>query len=169
MSGLSTDSVTKVVATPDQTKDSMQPAVCVGAIDKAKTKGESLPVAQQSQNFFPDNPEEKKEKVQSLQELMADGDISNSGLTEQQQMQEFLRKYNFKNLGEAQQKIAQIREERKQLRIKLDQFQKNFEQVHNRKIRYTKDIVSVQTEFARYKSLKGEASLIEKFMKTLPK
>ncbi len=100
---------------------------------------------------------------------MADGDISNSGMTEQQQLQEFLRKYNFKTLGEAQQKIAQIREERKQLRIKLDQFQKNFEQVHNRKIRYTKDIVSVQTEFARYKSLKGEASLIEKFMKTLPK
>ncbi len=66
MSGLSADSVTKVVATPDQTKDSMQSAGGVGAIDKAKIKGETLPVAQQSQNFFPDNPEEKKEKVQSL-------------------------------------------------------------------------------------------------------
>jgi hypothetical protein len=37
---------------------------------------------------------------------MADGDISNSGMTDQQQLQEFLNKYNFKTLGEAQQKIS---------------------------------------------------------------
>lgn len=55
------------------------------------------------------------------------------------------------------------------LRVKLDSFQKNFEQVHNRKIRYTKDIVSVQSEFKRYKDLKVDATQIEKFAKTLPK
>ena len=48
--------------------------------------------------MLPNNPEEKKEKAQSLQELIGDGgDINNSGLTEEQQLQEFLRKYNFKS------------------------------------------------------------------------
>jgi hypothetical protein len=55
-----------------------------GANDKVKKPGTSTssesPATTQNQNFFPNNPEEKK--GQSLQELMADGDISNSGMTD---------------------------------------------------------------------------------------
>ena len=65
--------------------------------------------------------------------------------------------------------MQQIKTERKDLRIKLDAFQKNFEQVHNRKIRYTKDIESVQHEFKRYKELKSEIAKIEEMAKQLPK
>ena len=57
---------------------------------------------------------------------------------------------------------------RKDLRIKLDAFQKNFENVHSRKIRYTKDIVPVQSEFKNYKDLKQEAQKIESVLKLLP-
>ena len=53
------------------------------------------------------------------------------------------RKLNIHNIGEAQKRLAEVKAERKELRTKLDQFQKNFEAVHNRKIRYTKDIVAV--------------------------
>jgi multidrug resistance efflux pump len=96
-------------------------------------------------------------------------DDPNAQLSEQQQLELFQKKYNFKSQAEAAAKLQQIKEERKVLRAKLDTFQKNFEQVHNRKIRYTKDIVSVQSEFKRYKDLKVDASQIEKFLKTLPK
>jgi hypothetical protein len=41
--------------------------------------------------------------------------------------------------------------------------------VHNRKIRYTKDIVAVQSEFKRYKDLKVDVAKIEKSMRSLPK
>ena len=41
--------------------------------------------------------------------------------------------------------------------------------MHNRKIRYTKDIVAVQTEFKRYKDLKVDVAKIEKNMKHLPR
>jgi hypothetical protein len=54
--------------------------------------------------------------------------------------------------------MLKIREQRKELRVKLDQFQKNFEATHKRKIRYTKDIVPVQSEFKLYKDLKVEAT-----------
>ena len=41
--------------------------------------------------------------------------------------------------------------------------------MHNRKIRYTKDIVAVQSEFKRYKDLKVDVAKIEKCLKLLPK
>ena len=79
------------------------------------------------------------------------------------------RKYAIHNLVDAQKRLASIKAERKELRTKLDQFQKNFEAVHNRKIRYTKDIVAVQGEFKKYKDLKVDVAKIEKSMKNLPK
>ena len=39
--------------------------------------------------------------------------------------------------------------------------------MHNRKIRYTKDIVAVQSEFKRYKDLKNDVAKIEKLLKHL--
>ena len=75
------------------------------------------------------------------------------------------RKLNIHTVPEAQKRLAEIKAERKELRTKLDQFQKNFEAVHNRKIRYTKDIVAVQVEFKRYKDLKNDVAKIEKLIK----
>jgi hypothetical protein len=43
-------------------------------------------------------------------------------VSEAQQLDDFKKKYNFKNQAEAQAKLLQIREQRKQLRTKLDQF-----------------------------------------------
>jgi hypothetical protein len=54
-----------------------------------------------------------------------------------------------------------LKKERKDLRVKLDGFQKTFEQTHNRKIRYTKDIGPVSLDFKRYKELKEEISKFE--------
>ena len=68
-------------------------------------------------------------------------------------------------MQEGQKRLSEIKAERKELRTKLDQFQKNFEAVHNRKIRYTKDIVAVQVEFKRYKDLKNDVAKIEKLIK----
>ena len=58
-------------------------------------------------------------------------------------------------------KLNDIKNERKGLRTKLDQFQKDFEESHHRKIRYTKDIVPVQSEFKRYKDLKVDIAKFE--------
>ena len=84
-------------------------------------------------------------------------------------MEELKRKFAITTLIDAQKRLASIKAERKELRTKLDQFQKNFEAVHNRKIRYTKDIVAVQSEFKRYKDLKVDVAKIEKLMSLLPK
>ena len=75
------------------------------------------------------------------------------------------RKLNIHTVQEGQKRLSEIKAERKELRTKLDQFQKNFEAVHNRKIRYTKDIVAVQVEFKRYKDLKNDVAKIEKLIK----
>jgi hypothetical protein len=58
-------------------------------------------------------------------------------------------------------KLQEIKNERKDLRVKLDLFQKNFEANHNRKIRYTKDIAPVSQDFKRYKDLKAEIKKLE--------
>lgn len=84
-------------------------------------------------------------------------------------LDEMRRKYAIQTVVDAQKKLSQIKSERKELRTKLDMFQKNFEAVHNRKIRYTKDIVAVQSEFKRYKDLKVDVANIEKGMRYLPK
>ena len=60
ISGLSADSAIKTVSAPDQAKESQVTSSSPGsATDKAKKPGESS-VTPQNQNFFPNNPEEKK-------------------------------------------------------------------------------------------------------------
>lgn len=54
-----------------------------------------------------------------------------------------MQKYNITNQLQAEKKLKEIKGERKELRGKLDTFQREFEVTHNRKIRYTKDIVKV--------------------------
>ena len=67
-----------------------------------------------------------------------------------------MKKYNLKNIIEAQKKALELKHERRELRTKLDKFQKDFEANHKRKIAYTKDIGPVANEFKRYRELKAE-------------
>ena len=75
-----------------------------------------------------------------------------------------MKKYGLKNIVEAQKKYNELKVERKELRLKLDNFQKNFEQIHNRKIRYTKDIGPVNADFKKYKDLKNELAKFEQLI-----
>lgn len=54
-----------------------------------------------------------------------------------------IKQNGFKTSLDVARKLNEIKNERKGLRVQLDQFQKNFEDTHKRKIRYTKDIVPV--------------------------
>ena len=72
-----------------------------------------------------------------------------------------IKQNGFRNQSDVQRKLNEIKNERKGLRTQLDQFQKNFEETHKRKIRYTKDIVPVQAEFKRYKDLKMDIAKLE--------
>ena len=81
--------------------------------------------------------------------------------------QTLMRKYGVKNKQETQQKYLEMKTERRELRVKLDKFQKDFEQTHNRKIRYTKDIAPVANDFKRYKEMKGELQKLEVLIQAL--
>ena len=48
------------------------------------------------------------------------------------------------------------------MRQKLDAYQKDFMNLHNRRIKYRNDIKPVQEEFKRYKDLKDEIANMEK-------
>jgi hypothetical protein len=72
-----------------------------------------------------------------------------------------IKQNGFRNAVDVTRKLNEIKNERKILRSQLDQFQKNFEETHKRKIRYTKDIVPVQQEFKRYKDLKVDIAKLE--------
>ena len=60
-----------------------------------------------------------------------------------------------------------MKQERRDLRTKLDKFQKDFETANNRKIRYTKDIAPVANDFKRYKDMKGELLKLEVLVQAL--
>ena len=75
-----------------------------------------------------------------------------------------MKKYNLKNIIEVQRKYIELKQERRDLRTKLDNFQKTFETTHNRKIRYTKDIGPIGGEFKRYKELKLEIIKFEQII-----
>lgn len=76
-----------------------------------------------------------------------------------------IKQNGFHSAHDVNRKLNEIKNERKSLRTKLDQFQKNFEESHKRKIRYTKDIVPVQVEFKRYKDLKVDIAKLEQVQK----
>ena len=69
--------------------------------------------------------------------------------------------YGLKSMGEAKDKYEDLKNERKSLRKKLDKFQKDFESIHNRKIKYTKDIAPVSNDFKLYKEMKIDLGKFE--------
>ena len=62
---------------------------------------------------------------------------------------------------QVEKKIKEIKNERKELRERIQQYQKDFENTHNRKIRYARDIAPIDTEYKRYKDLKAELQRLE--------
>ena len=58
--------------------------------------------------------------------------------------------------------MEEHKKERGNLRAKLDQFRKQFEQTYNRKIKFKRDIKDVEGEFKRYKDLKDDIQKMEK-------
>ena len=78
--------------------------------------------------------------------------------------QYLLKKYNLRNQLEAQKKALDLKHERRELRVKLDKFQRDFETNHQRKIRYTKDIGPVAGDFKRYKELKVELHKFDQWL-----
>ena len=80
----------------------------------------------------------------------------------------------MKKLGLADEKdlkkqIHDYMKERKHLRKVLDTFQKDFQKTYNRKLRFTKDISPVASEFKRYKELKKEIAKLEIVLNKLKK
>jgi len=75
-----------------------------------------------------------------------------------------LKKHGLRTQIEAQKKFLDLKQERRDLRAKLDKFQKDFETNHQRKIRYTKDIGPVAHDFKRYKELKIELAKFEQLI-----
>lgn len=104
------------------------------------------------------NPEEEEEKQSSK-----------VGAYAKQPTDALMIKYGLKNAIEAQKKFIELKQERKELRVKLDEFQRNFESTHNRKIKYTKDVAPVASDFKRYKDLKVELGKFEQMLPTLAK
>ena len=62
-------------------------------------------------------------------------------------------------------RLAEVKKERADLRIVLDNFQRDFVAKNNRKIKYNKDIASVAKEFKTYKELKTIIAELESQIK----
>lgn len=61
--------------------------------------------------------------------------------------------------------IARIKEERKELRVKIEAYQREFEANNNRRIRYVRDIQPIEGEYKRYKDLKNDLQKYEEMLK----
>ena len=72
-----------------------------------------------------------------------------------------LGKIEFKGREEIVRVIKELKIERGKLRTQLDQFQKDFIKLNNRKIKYNKDIAPCAAQFQRYKELKKIIAKIE--------
>jgi leucyl aminopeptidase (aminopeptidase T) len=83
--------------------------------------------------------------------------------------EELMKKLGLENEKELKKQIHEFMKERKHLRRVLDTFQKEFLKTYNRKLRFTKDISPVASEFKRYKELKKEIAKLENVLNNLKK
>lgn len=83
--------------------------------------------------------------------------------------EDLMKKLGLKDEKDLKKQIHEYMKERKHLRKVLDAFQKDFQKTYNRKLRFTKDIVPVASEFKRYKELKKEIAKLENLMNNLKK
>lgn len=61
--------------------------------------------------------------------------------------------------------MQSIKDERRSLREKIENYQASFEKNHNRKIRYVRDIQPIETEYRRYKELKAQLLRLEEALR----
>ena len=83
--------------------------------------------------------------------------------------EELMKKIGVENERDLKKYIHEYMKERKHLRKVLDTFQKDFLKTYNRKLRFTKDISPVASEFKRYKELKKEIVKLENVLNSLKK
>ena len=60
--------------------------------------------------------------------------------------------------------IKNIKTERRELRERIEAFQREFEATNNRKIRYARDIAPIDHQYKRYKDLKAELLKYEEML-----
>jgi hypothetical protein len=84
-------------------------------------------------------------------------------------VKDLMKKMNFDGEKDLKKRIHDFMKERKHLRKVLDTFQKDFQKTYNRKLRFTKDISPVASEFKRYKELKKEISKLEIILNRIKK
>ncbi|CAI2375197.1 unnamed protein product [Moneuplotes crassus] len=82
---------------------------------------------------------------------------------------ELMARMGMDNERDLKKQIHDFMKERKHLRKVLDMFQKDFLKTYNRKLRFTKDISPVASEFKRYKELKKEIAKLENILTNLKK
>ncbi|EGR31678.1 hypothetical protein IMG5_104540 [Ichthyophthirius multifiliis] len=68
---------------------------------------------------------------------------------------------NQNSLNVVDEKIAQLKLKRQILKEKLQIYQDEFQKMHNRKIRYHKDIIPVEQEYQQYKEISKEIQKLE--------
>ena len=54
--------------------------------------------------------------------------------------------------------------ERKKLREQIENYQKEFEQINNRRIRFVRDIAPIEAEYKKYKELKQDLQKYEEML-----
>lgn len=82
-------------------------------------------------------------------------------------LKEFLDKKGGEEMSQQriQAEIARIKEDRKQLRIKIQAYQREFEANNNRRIRYVRDIQPIEGEYKKYKDLKNDLLKYEEMLR----
>lgn len=82
-------------------------------------------------------------------------------------LKEFLEKKGGEEMSQEkiEAEIARIKEERKELRVKIEAYQKEFEANNNRRIRYVRDIQPIDAEYKKYKDLKNDLLKYEEMLK----
>jgi site-specific recombinase XerD len=63
-----------------------------------------------------------------------------------------------------EQLISNIKVERKRLREQIENYQREFEQINNRRIRFVRDIAPIENEYKKYKELKQDLQKYEEML-----
>lgn len=80
-------------------------------------------------------------------------------------LKEHIDKAGGQNKEELEARIRNIKNERKELRERIESYQAEFERTHNRRIKYVRDIQPIDAEYRRYKDLKVELQRLEEILR----
>merc|ERR1711957_797714 len=102
------------------------------------------------------NPQNQKKKIEGDKELdlvLLGSDI-NQGQKRSKSQANKERKYTKNDLIAMERELDVIKKDQVDLKQKLHNYQKEFYQQHNRKVKYYKDIIGMEIEYQSYKENK---------------